>query len=525
MKILISFADLQFPFARASMEGVSYPSPLFSILQKDRFDKIILIYSNHVSEFSSQNAKSVRATLKNIKVDALDLNVKDLSCYSEVFEALRSHMRAIKEGYPSSDISILGSCGPDSVKASWLLLVASNTVEAKLIQVQPPSLAANQLDPQIRVLNLPQVGGAYKNFITQLSAKENGSLMLDDLRERMGLWGKDSDFLKVVESAYTLAQTNAPILIEGEQGTGKELLARMIHACSVRSHHKCHVINCAALSDSLAERFFLGFYGEDNSSKFEVGKLFEAHQSTLVLKNIEALSMPIQIKLLKMIDYGTIEYLGGNKPHEVNVRVIATTTLALERQTRSGLFHPELYKRFKEGLLYLKPLRDRTGDVDVIAIRLLDLINQLTDYDLSLSSDAINYLNENRWPGNIRELQSVVQRAALRVKDNVIHASDIDIPQVENSINVPTELPLLIKGFELDTYLSKLRCQIIEQALDESRGRQSDAARILGITPQAVHNFVKTKRKDLEDRNLIPRKKKRDQVSETETPSAEHDKN
>jgi transcriptional regulator with PAS, ATPase and Fis domain len=314
----------------------------------------------------------------------------------------------------------------------------------------------------------------------------------DDLALKLGLIGEHPLFLQTLKHASMLADSDFPILLLGQSGTGKGVLARYIHGLSNRANGPFVALNCAALPEALAESILFGhekgaFTG---ALKEHFGKFKQADGGTLFLDEIGDLPLPIQGKLLRAIEEYEIEALGASKSEMVNIRIIAATNKNLKQAIEEKAFREDLYYRLRVGELTIPSLAERPSDIAMIAQFLLNRINKGFKKSKILSAQAIHFLEKQPWPGNIRDLNNTLARAALLTDREALFPDDFDL-----SITSPTnEAAGLVAdfhpGFSLEEYLSTLRAVLMRKALDQSLGNQSHAARLLGVTPQAVNRFV-----------------------------------
>lgn len=314
--------------------------------------------------------------------------------------------------------------------------------------------------------------------------------------DRLGLLGQSPGLKQAVADAGTLAKHKVPILVTGETGTGKGVLARLIHECSPSREGPFVAINCAALPETLVESILFGhakgsFTG---ATRDQAGKFEQAHGGTLFLDEIGELPLALQPKLLKVLDDGSVERIGSDKTIPVDVRVIAATHVDLAEAVAVGDFREDLFYRISYGVVTLPPLRDRKDDLGLLAIGLLKGINQQVVEPKRLSEEAEAWLAQQDWPGNVRDLQSVLGRAAFLTEGAVLgladlqrHASQLPRSSVQNSTATP------YPGFSLERHLAGVRETLMEKALVLANGNQSLAARLLGLTPQAVHKYVKSR--------------------------------
>jgi two-component system, NtrC family, response regulator AtoC len=243
--------------------------------------------------------------------------------------------------------------------------------------------------------------------------------------------GRDEKMLIVFEWIRTAAKSDISVLILGPTGSGKEVVARMIHELSRRGTNRFQAVNCAALPDTLFESEIFGYEkgAFTGAHDRKPGRLELANNGTLFLDEIGDLSIIAQAKLLRVLEERRFERLGGNQSIEVNFRLISATNRPLDQFVRDGRFREDLYYRVNAFSIRLPSLRERTSDIPVLAQRFLARYcasNGLPLDGKAFSKDGVELLMQYHWPGNIRELESTVSRAALSSPDRLIRSSDIE---------------------------------------------------------------------------------------------------
>jgi transcriptional regulator with GAF, ATPase, and Fis domain len=289
-----------------------------------------------------------------------------------------------------------------------------------------------------------------------------------------------------------LAPSHAPILIFGETGTGKELFARFIHRLSGRARETFVVVNCAAIPEDLVESLLFGhkkgaFTGAIND---QVGKFDIADKGTLFLDELGDLPLSTQAKLLRVFEDGLVEPLGQARPHKVDVRIVGATNRNLRKLVREGKFREDLFYRLNVGEVRLPPLRERRSDIPKLALHILDRVNGSLRFPKRLSSEALSRLQSHNWAGNVRDLENVIERSVRLCRSDVLEADDLLITEQVTYADPLDALPHPHEGFSLDEFMGSARKQMMLRALEATGGNQSQAARMLGITPQAVHQFL-----------------------------------
>lgn len=292
-----------------------------------------------------------------------------------------------------------------------------------------------------------------------------------------GILGRDPDLLAALERVDRLAASDLPLLVEGETGTGKELVARRAHAASPRRERPFVAINCAALPDSLLLTDLFGhirgaFTGADRDRK---GVFEAAAGGTVLLDEIGDLPKAAQGKLLRVLQEGEVRRVGESQARQVNIRVLAATHRSLAEMVGEGGFREDLYYRLNVGHVVLPPLRNRGDD----AIELAESF--LAERGLVLDPSAREALGRHHWPGNVRELRNVLDVAAALVDGRSVGPGDLEIPTVRGTGRGQSSV-----GPGYHQRVEAFRRQLLERALLDSGGVRAEAARRLGLSRQAI---------------------------------------
>ncbi len=293
----------------------------------------------------------------------------------------------------------------------------------------------------------------------------------------------------VLNTAGRVANSKASVLIRGESGTGKELIARAIHYSSPRKDKPFVVVNIAALSENLIESELFGhekgaFTG---ASQQRIGRFEQANGGTLFIDEVGDIPLPIQIKLLRAIQFGEIERVGSSAPIKVDVRIIAATHRQLEDKMHLGEFRDDLYYRLNVVTIFVPPLRQRKTDIPVLAEHFINKYSSENQKEMKgISGEALDRLMKYDFPGNVRELENILERAVVLSRTNIISMTDLP-----GHTQPPTEKKVLDPYNYGDGYEDKVRAfekEMIGSALEQTRGNQSAAARLLGITERHLRS-------------------------------------
>lgn len=303
---------------------------------------------------------------------------------------------------------------------------------------------------------------------------------------------QDSIFSRTLEQAAQAAGSTATVLIEAESGTGKELLARMIHSKSPRSANAFVAVNCAALPENLLESELFGFekgaFTGANASK--PGKFELANKGTLLLDEIGEMAPILQAKLLRVLQEKEVDRIGGKVPVEIDVRVIATTNRDLQSLVRNGDFREDLYYRLNVVRLTIPPLRERFDDIPL----LVDFFckrhgGDSGNHNIRLSPEALDKLLHYHWPGNVRELENAIQRAVTLCQGSDIMPNDLLLTESPAPALVQSYWP---KSDDLDfsggITMREMERKLICRTLEDTGGNRTRAAKSLGISLRTLRN-------------------------------------
>jgi DNA-binding NtrC family response regulator len=303
---------------------------------------------------------------------------------------------------------------------------------------------------------------------------------------------QDPGFSKVLERARQAATSPATVLVEAESGTGKELLARMIHRASPRSAGPFVAVNCAALPENLLESELFGFEKGAFTGAFasKPGKFELASRGTLLLDEIGEMAPILQAKLLRVLQEKEVDRVGGRSPVRIDVRVIATTNRNLASLVREGEFREDLYYRLNVVCLSIPPLRERPADIPLLAGYFCRKYGrEFGRESVRCSDDALQALSKQRWPGNVRELENAIQRAAALCSGDVIEPEDLSMAPVGPVRESPQEGPSDSAGvLPTGTTVRDMEKHLIRRTLAETGGNRTHAAKILGISLRTLRN-------------------------------------
>ena len=415
----------------------------------------------------------------------------DPTNYEAILDGLRAHITNIMEEFTPAHFFVAVASGTPQMHACWLLLTASGEITARILHVRPPKFVTKDR-PLVSQVDLSFPEFPTVRFSDCPISVEESEIDVESVRLKLGIVGDHPEMRRSLEMGAMLAPSQAPILILGETGTGKELFAQYIHRLSGRPIETFVAVNCAAIPEDLVESLLFGhkkgaFTGALTD---QVGKFDSADKGTLFLDELGELPPPAQAKLLRVLQDGLVEPIGQVKAHKVDVRIVGATNRDLRKLVRQGKFREDLFYRLNVGEIKLPPLRERRSDIPKLALHILDKVNGSLRRPKRLSSEALSRLQSHSWEGNVRDLENVIERSVRLCRRDVLEPDDLLISEPITYADPLDALPDPYEGFLMDEFLGSARKQLILRALESASGNQSQAARLLGISPQAVHKFL-----------------------------------
>jgi Nif-specific regulatory protein len=355
----------------------------------------------------------------------------------------------------------------------------------------------NDFDANVRLLNVIATMVAQAVKLNKLVKSDRRQLSEENVRLRRELKnhfnihnmvGTSNSMKEVYRLIEQVSNSNATVLLRGESGTGKDLVAHAIHYNSLRADKPFVKVNCTALPDTLLESELFGhekgaFTG---ASERKLGRFERAHGGTLFLDEIGDFSMNLQVKLLRVIQFKEFERVGGLETIKTNVRIVVATHKNLEEQIKEGLFREDLYYRINVFPIYMPPLRDRKDDIMLLADYFLEKTAAENNKDISrISTPAIEMLTRYHWPGNIRELENCIERAVLLCNEDVIRSE-----------HLPPSLQMIKKDESvarrsLNEIIENKERELIVDALKKFDGQQRKTARELGVSERILGYKIK----------------------------------
>jgi transcriptional regulator with GAF, ATPase, and Fis domain len=321
----------------------------------------------------------------------------------------------------------------------------------------------------------------------ELLQRENEQLKAE-VRLHFDMIGDGLAMQELYRFISKVAPTDSNVLIQGESGTGKELVARAIHRNSARADKTFVAINCAAITETLLESELFGhekgaFTGASAQKR---GLLEVAEGGTVFLDEIGELALPLQAKLLRVLQERELVRVGGTKPTKVNIRVLAATNRTLSETVKEGKFREDLYYRLNVLSCHIPPLRKRRDDISLLAMHFVEKYSAKCNRKVrGLSSEAIASLKSYDWPGNVRELENAIERAVVLGSTSEIVRDDLP----ESVLEVETANETAASGYHEE--VTRRKKELILAAMERAEGSFTEAAKLLGVHPNYLHRLVR----------------------------------
>lgn len=421
-------------------------------------------------------ANSAYGTLMNIPLG----RIVGKSLYDVEADALI--LQSLKSGQPLS-------------KPSQYVKSAGKTVSVKVFPIRENTkiLGAFSIFHDVTTEHrltqeVQRISSVTKELVSQMNVSTELS--------RLQIVGQDAKYQKVLQQAITVASTDVPVLIRGENGTGKELFAKLLHNQSTRKNQPFITVNCAAIPETLIESELFGyedgaFTGSKRGGK--IGKFQLAENGTLFLDEIGDMPLSMQVKLLRVLQTGEIEKIGREKNISVNVRVIAATNQPLEEMIQEKRFRQDLYYRLNVVSLWIPPLRQRGNDILLLANHFLETFNRKHHRNLTFDKSAYHDLLSYSWPGNIRELENCIERSVIMGANSTITSADLHSQLYFNQDAMGANIENSdIKVYaDLQTELRQYEQKVIQETLKQCGGDKELAILKLGISKRSFYRKLK----------------------------------
>ncbi|MCC6856949.1 MAG: sigma-54-dependent Fis family transcriptional regulator [Bryobacterales bacterium] len=384
----------------------------------------------------------------------------------------------------SGGLDLLRYVREDSHETTVMIITAFGTVETAV-----EAMKAGAYDYITKPLDYDAMVLAVHRAMERQNLLDEVRNLRSALDQRYGfenIVGRSKVLLRVLEMASRVAQRDSTVLIRGETGTGKELLARAIHHSSRRASRPFVTINCGAIPKELLESELFGYTRGAFSGAYAAkpGRIEMADGGTLFLDEVGELPLDMQVKLLRLLQHGEVDKIGSTSTQVVDVRVIAATHRNLQAMIEDGAFREDLYYRLAVVPLELPPLRERREDIPELVQHLFRRVKERHDVaSLRLSPRAAGRFASYRWPGNIRELENVIERMVVLASGDEI--TEADLPP-ELQAPAPAQGSFLIEMPEHGISLEAVERELLVRALEKFNGNQTQAARYLDISRRTL---------------------------------------
>ena len=365
------------------------------------------------------------------------------------------------------------------------------------------ALKTGAFDFVSKPVNLQKLRDMVKSALRLPQERDDEALAADATASSTGpsITGQSSRVIELRGQIVKLARSQAPIYISGESGSGKELAARAIHQNSSRASEPFIAVNCGAIPRELVESELFGHIkGSFTGAESDKQGLFQAaHSGTLFLDEIADLPLYTQVKLLRVIQEKAIRPVGSQNEKPVDVRILSATHKNLAQEVELGNMRQDLYFRLNVIELAVPSLRERVADIPELCLSILsEIAKENSDETCQLSHEALEALLQYNFPGNVRELENILQRAATLCEDNAIQASNLEFisppssaPATESANSDLGDGIEIGEGFSLEKYLESIEIEAIEKALEETRWNKTAAAKKLGMSFRSLRYRLK----------------------------------
>lgn len=470
--------------------------PIAQVAREGDFSRLVLL-NNYGKEPNPEGYVEWLKQHCTAPVDLVPVKLPSPTDFAAIYVAARDQVEAVmKEARGRLKPVFHLSPGTPAMAAVWIMLGKGRFSEAELVQSsREKGVERVEMPFNISAEFIPDaVRGADERLLSL------ASMAPSEETEFSGIVHRCSAMKKIVTQARLVAGRNVPVLLEGETGTGKELFARAIHKESARAGKPFIAVNCGAIPRELFEGEFFGykkgaFTGADNE---HAGYFEQADGGTLFLDELGELPLEAQVKILRVLNDKKVRRLGEPKERPVDVRIIAATNRTLLQEVAEGRFRSDLFYRLAVAMLKLPPLREREGDLGLLADSMLGQVNRELASgpgykEKKLSINAKNLMIRHAWPGNAREMFNTIMRICVWCQGTTIQAEDVQqalLPNASQKNDDILQRPLG-EGFKLQEIQDVVSVSYIRRALAEARGNKSKAAKLLGLSNyQTLSNWM-----------------------------------
>lgn len=484
-RTLVTFVGLRDPYYHEPFDDGRQLGPVLSVLSERSFERVILL----IRSFRQEQGEATRVVLEkrqpSLQVVVKTVHWSDSTYHPEILAELRRVWALLLKDAPDDDFTVSLLSGPPEVHACWVLLHTAGEVVARLINATRTVHDGLAGPRGLRELEWSQPLAKITPEALSMLTPQRERFDESDLQDPTTMVPRHFFARRTLEQSVLMSRHRSPVLICGETGTQKHYLSAMIHRLSRRQAGPLIVLNCGSIPTHLFEVVLFGESVEGGD-----GKLVQADGGSLVLLKLHQIPGEMLLKLFRALDDGSFYARGSRRATKMDVRLLATTDRDLEDEVRLGRFPAEIWKRLQASVLRLPPLRERKDELLALANEELERLNRSLPRPKRLSRAAVARLESHTWPSNVSEFRRVLEQAVVSAEGPVIDASDLDFDLGVNLSNLFTSLePRMHRGFSLTSYLRNLKYELVRSALRKTGGRQSEAARLLGVTPQAVHKY------------------------------------
>jgi DNA-binding NtrC family response regulator len=518
MDVLLTFAGNRDPYNPEVIEGIFTDGPVLTLLAERSFAAVHIFTTPNTLPNAQELQEEIARRTGSVRSRIHNIDIPDPTDYEPLFLHMSAYCRTILEDYRDRQpvYCIATASGTPQMQTVWFLLAQSGSVPATLLKItphrflQPRQKAVSEIRlsipnfPRIMLPSPENLDVAALYLRTEKLEAEHSEL----IKQFSGftMIGRSQALKRVMDTIDAAARYESSVLIQGETGTGKELVARAVHSNSMRRTEPLIIVNCAAIPETLVESELFGhekgaFTGATQQKK---GRFELADGGTIFLDEIGDMPFPAQAKILRILQEKEVMRVGGSKSLPADVRVIAATNRNLPALIAAGDFREDLYYRLKVIDISMPALRERAEDIPLLVEYFLDKHNRRYRQQKSVSQEAMRCILEYPWPGNIRELENTIERAFVLSRGNVIKKTDLPREIIEPislsstagrcgdkiitpGISIPAD------GMDVDACLSVMEKAYYEEAIRRKDGNREAAARLLGVKPHTFRKRAKEK--------------------------------
>lgn len=505
MRMLVSWlghADIRAP----DSEDRDDVGPVTQAILTRQYDSVLLLADQERGALRKYEAwlRTVSAHKRHLRLKLVHVELTSPTNFGEIYSAvtrtLDSHLHELAQ---QPELTFHLSPGTPAMAAIWVIL-GTTRYRAELIQSSRQKGVETASVPFDITLSPDFVTDVLRMPDTQLQRLSGG--IADESSQFGDIIYRGAAMQRLVARAKKAAPRSVPVLIEGESGTGKELLARAIHKASTRTVKAFHVVNCGAIPSELVESELFGHIkgAFTGAVRDQVGHFEAAHEGTLFLDEIGELPLHAQVKLLRSLQEGEVRRVGDNKTLKVDTRIIAATNRDLTAEVAAGRFREDLFYRLAVLVLKVPALRERdSDDLSALIDGLLERINSQSELAKEpgfrrkkISVEARKILMHQGWPGNIRELENTLRRAAVWSDGGTISADDVKESVLSmTAARKPADGVLnqsLAQGLDLQSIISEVATHYLRRAMQAAHGNKSKAAELVGLPSyQTLTNWLR----------------------------------